>query len=427
LKTLDAPDSSAAGAAAAPLSQEQRARGRRLAIASHPAGMTFAMAFTQYLPTLALVSLGASETLVGLQSGLAFGSRLLQLPTLRAVARASKRAILLRGHIAALVASAPLLFFGYLGELGAGVALAIVFGSLVLTSAGVAVSEAVWFPLLRAYVEPERIGHFFGLIRSGWHFTLILFFGGCTLWLAEHEGVFGPLFAVAWALGVLRIVLIARLPERDERTGERIRIRQALALMREPLLRRYLIGVTWSAAVRHSVIPFAIVMLRREVGFSSAEVLYTTMAVFAGGLVSLYPWGRVVDRFGAEPVFRFSALGLAALYLTLLWVREPGALVLVAMIAFFFSYSVFNAGFALADTRLLFELTPPDAPARTLVLAGVVSSVFSGIAPILCGVVLDGLLSATSQPLPVYHGFFALAALAQALSFLPLRIFARPR
>ena len=57
----------------APLDDEQRARGRRLAITSHPAGMTFRMVFTQHLPTLALVSLGAGEFWVGLQASFAFG------------------------------------------------------------------------------------------------------------------------------------------------------------------------------------------------------------------------------------------------------------------------------------------------------------------------------------------------------------------
>ena len=45
-------------AASAPLDAATRARGRRLAIASHPAGMTFRTIFTEWVPTLALVGLG---------------------------------------------------------------------------------------------------------------------------------------------------------------------------------------------------------------------------------------------------------------------------------------------------------------------------------------------------------------------------------
>ena len=70
---------------APPLSESERARGRRLAIASNVPGMTFWTAFTEQLPTLALISLGASETLVGLQSGILFALQALQLPALRLV------------------------------------------------------------------------------------------------------------------------------------------------------------------------------------------------------------------------------------------------------------------------------------------------------------------------------------------------------
>ncbi len=413
-------------APAPPLSRAERARARRLAIVSHPAGNSFNVIFSQYLPTLALVALGASETVVGLQSGLASSSHLLQLPTLRAVGRHTKKTILIAGHVAALIAASPLLFYGALAAQGGSFAVGVVFTSLVLTSAAINVSNAVWFPLLRGYVEIDRIGHFFGMIRSGWHLALILFFVGSTLWLSEREGDFAPLFAVAFGLGVLRIFLIARLPERDERTGARVRVREALGLIRgQPLLRRYLAGVALSAAMRSAVLPFVIVMMRREIGFSSAEVIYTTIALFTGGLVSLLAWGRVVDRAGPEPVFRWSSLGMAALYLSLLWVQAPGGGLLAGMVVFFFAHAVLASGHGVADTRVLFELAPPEAPARTLVIASVAVHSIAGLAPILGGLLLDGLLASAPAPLAVYHGFFAVAGLLQALSFLPLRAFRR--
>jgi MFS family permease len=148
--------------------------------------------------------------------------------------------------------------------------------------------------------------------------------------------------------------------------------------------------------------------------------------VVAGGLVSLYLWGRVVDRVGVEPVFRVSSLGLAALYLSLVAVNEPGALVLVGVVGFFFAHSVLSAGFGVADTRVLFELTPPEAPARTLVITGVIQSALVGPAPMIAGFALDALLARAEAPLAVYHVFFVLAAVAQALAFLPLRVFRNP-
>jgi Na+/melibiose symporter-like transporter len=411
---------------APPLPDSERARGRRLAIAGNAVGLPFTIAFTEQLPTLALLALGANEALIGLQSGLARGLFVLQLPGLRLVSWFSKRSLLLAGHGLALVASVPLVFFGALQTLELDLALGVVFASLVLTALGVSLGELVWFPLLRGYVEPDRIGRFFGAIRTTWHVSVIAFFLGGRLWLAEHPAAFGALFAVAWVLGALRTPLIFQLPERSERSATRIRARDALALVRrDPRLRRYLVGTTAFAALRTSVLPFALVLLRRELGFSDANVVLTTIALYLGGLVSLYLWGAVIDRLGPYVVFRTAALASGALYVGLAFLDAAGAATLPCAIAFFFAQSVLAAGFGVADTRVLFELTPPESPAPTIVLSSVAIGVACGLAPFAAGLALDSLLAHASEPLAVYRGYFLVAAALQALSFLPLRIFKR--
>ncbi|MCG8590483.1 MAG: hypothetical protein MJE66_14430 [Proteobacteria bacterium] len=406
-----------------PLSADERARGRRLAFASHPAGMTFRMAFSQHIPTLVLVSLGASETWVGVQNAFVYGFLVLQLPTLWAVAHASKRRILVLGQSLALAASAPFLAFGFLREWAGESAVALALVGFALTSAGIHVSGTVWFPLLRGYVEPDRIGRFFGQLRTGWHLTLIAYFLGSQAWLSGHPGSFGPLFAVAWGLGLVRVVLIARLPERNARTGDPIRLSEALALVRTPGLRRYLAGAAWGTAVRAATLPFVIVMLRREIGFTDAQVLLMTVGAFAGGLASLVLWGRAVDRFGPAPIFRWTSLGLGALLVALVWadVQTPATGSLALLVLFFFLYAVFASGFGVADTRVLFDLSPADAPARTLVVGSVAVGLAAGVAPAVVGLGLSRILAGAGDALDVYRGFFLVAALLQALAFWPLR------
>ena len=413
---------------APPLSDAERARGRRLAVVSNVPAMTFWTAFTGQLPTLALISLGASETLIGLQGGLHIGLQALQLPALRLVSWFSKRSILIAGQLFAQAASLPLVFFALIAGLERDTAVAIVFAALALTAVGLDFSDLVWFPLLRGFVDPDRIGRFFGVIRTTWHVAVVLFFIGGQLWLQRNDGAFGALFGVAWLLGVVRLFLIARLPERSERTTARIRAREAIALVRaNRQLRLYLIGVCWGNALRVAVVTFALVMLRRGLGFDNAQVVYTTIAHFLGGLVSLYLWGALIDRVGAYVVFRTCALASAALYLGLAQLDTPGSATLLAAIAFFFLNALFGAGYGVADTRVLFELAPPEAPARTLVVASVAVGIVCGVAPALIGAALDPLLARATDPLPVYHGFFWTAAALQAVSFLPLRVFARSR
>lgn len=409
------------------LSDEERARGRRLAIMSHPAGNAFAMALSEQLPTLALLALGASESLIGLQSTIKTGSNLLQLPTLRRVARIPKRRILTRGHLLAVVGMLPLLGFSTLhdaAKTGAAWPAWIALASLAIASAGISISNTVWFPMLRAYVDPGRIGRFFGLLRSGWHGALILFYCGAALWLSHAPGHFGPLFGAVFCLGVIRLLLITRMPEQSELSGQAIRVREAFALIRHnPLLRRLVTATATGQALRAAVLPFAMVMLRREIGFSDAQLLATTIASFTGGLVSLYFWGRMIDVRGAAIVFRVSSIGMALLTVSLIVIAHAGPNTFAAAIAFFFCYSILSVGFGVADTHVLFRLTPVESPARTLVAASVSVGLAAAIVPFVVGIALEWGLEATPDRLLVYHVFFAMAASIQALNWWPTRGF----
>lgn len=412
--------------AAPPLDPPTRARGRRLAIASHPAGMTFRTIFTEWLPTLALVGLGASPALVGLQSAFDPLCHLAQLGVLRAVGRFSKRALLVAGQLGAVAAGVPLLAYGWLVAAPGDLALAITLASFALAALGIAVCETVWFPMLRSYVEPGQVGRFFGLLRSGWHLTLIAYFFGARAWLERHPGELAPLFAVGIAAGLVRSVMVARLPERSERTGRPIRVRRALALLRtHPRLRRYLLGVGAQGALWTATLPFVILLMRRVVGLSEAEVLLTTVATYTGGLLSLYLWGRVVDTLGPARVFRWTSLGLALAFLTLLAAREPGPFAVAGFAGFFFVAAVLRAGFGVADTHVLFDLAPEDAPASLIVVATALTYLPRGLAPLGVGLVLERALVAGASPLAAYHTLFACAALLQLLVYLPLRSFGR--
>ncbi|MGH0030267.1 MAG: hypothetical protein ACQGVC_10780 [Myxococcota bacterium] len=412
---------------APPLSPPDQRRGRLLAISSHPAGNTFRMVFTQHLPTLALVSLGASELQVGIQSSFVFAFIAFQLPTLRAVAFVSKRTILVSSHLFALLAALPLVFWDQLAAAQVS-PVGLAMASFAFVALGVCVGETVWFPMLRAFVEPERIGRFFGTLRTGWHLALILFYGFSQWWLERHPGDFATLFGVGFGLGVVRTFLIARMPERSERTGERIRLSEVAALLRDARLRNYLAAVAWSHSLRLAAVPFAIVMLRRVVGFSDDQVIYTTVAHFTGGVVSLYLWGRVVDRVGAVAVLRVTTIGQGLLIAALL-LFAPVSSVVVLMVLWFFALSVLASGHGVADTHVLFELTPPEAPARTLVLGAVGVGLAGGTVPILAGALLDALLpeGGGAGALDVYRGFFGVLGALLLLALAPLAALSRAR
>jgi MFS family permease len=172
-------------------------------------------------------------------------------------------------------------------------------------------------------------------------------------------------------------------------------------------------------------VPFVIVMLRRVVGFSETEVIYTTMAHFTGGVVSLYAWGRAVDRVGAARVLRATTIG-QGLLIASLFVFTPGGAVVPLMVFWFFALSVLASGHGVADTHVLFELTPPEAPVRTLVLGAVGVNLTAGIMSVLAGALLQVWLpEGLEGALDVYRTFFSLLGGLLLLALFPLRRLAK--
>lgn len=417
---MPSPSSESRESELAGLTPAERRRGRRLAVLSHPAGMTHRTIYTEQLPTLALVGLGASEAIIGLQRAFVPIAQLLQLGTLRAVGRVRKRTILVAGQSFAVLAGLPLLAYGALADVGGPAGPAIALASLALTAVGLVVGSAVWFPLLRGYVEPDRIGQFFGVLRTGWHLTLIAYFVAAQRWLTAHPGAFGPLFGVALLAGLARVAMVIRLPEADGEGRTRLRIRDAVNLLRaEPRLRRYLAGMVLYGAAGRTAIPFAIVMMRRTLGLSDADVVLATAAFYAGGFVSLYGWGRVIDRFGSAPVFRIAAAGTAGLLIALAgWGQAASAPV---MVAFFFAFALLSAGFGVADTHVLFGLAPAREPTAMLVIADVATSVAYGVVPMLAGSLLELAIGIGAAPADAYRVLFLATAAMAVLAPWPLR------
>ena len=414
----------AAAAAPAALSPADQARGRRLALVSQPLHMTFRRLFTEDLPTLALVSLGAGDAAVGLQRAFEPLSALLQLPSLRALAHTGKRTLLLTGQCLALAGALPLLFFPALAALPPGAGTAVALASLGLTAAGLGVAETPWFPLLHGYVPPDGIGRFFGTLRSTWSVALIVSFLGVQQWLAAHPGRFGPVFAAAWICGLARVAVVWRLPDPSGAAGERIRARRALReLIAHPELRGYLLGVSLCGGARRALMPFAIVVMRRVIGMTDAQVLLATLASFAGSLVALYAAGRAADRVGSAPIFRATAIGLALLALGFCLLHEPGPGGVALAAALFCGVAALSAAFGVADTNVLFSLAPAASPTAVLTSATASAAVAYAIAPVVAGLALQGAISFGVPELLAYRSLFVATAVAFAVSWLPLRRF----
>jgi hypothetical protein len=95
------------------------------------------------------------------------------------------------------------------------------------------------------------------------------------------------------------------------------------------------------------------------------------------------------------------------------------------MVAFFFVFVALASGFGVADTHVLFGLSPEREATPTLVIADVTTSLAYGAAPFLVGVALDLAIGAGVDATDAYRVLFAIAAATMLLSPIPLRGFRR--
>ncbi|MBL4845663.1 MAG: MFS transporter [Planctomycetes bacterium] len=405
------------------LSPDEQRRGRRLAVISHPFSMTFRMAYMGDLATQALITLGATAGPVGVFTSLISFAALAQLPGLRLVDRIGKRGLILATQGIALVFSLPLLWFGWLQGLGGGLSWGAALACLTAVMLAVVCGSTAWWPLLHGYVPASRTGRFFSVLRSLWHLGLIVFFLGCTGWLARSPGDFGPLFAVAWFCGLARILLLWRAPERPERKPHPI-LAVFKTIYRTPPLRRYVAGVTFDQAAFRCVPPFTILLLRSEAGLGEDEVMIATVANFVGGMAALLPAGWLVDRLGPRPVLIWTCLlrGLIVLSIGLSGVYLTGRELILAVGVLIMLWSFLVSAFGVAEVKVLFGLAGEGNPTQLIVGSVVTRAVFAGVIALVLGVTLEWLLgSEAAPPLILYLGLFAVLAAFQVAAAFPFR------
>jgi MFS family permease len=142
-----------------------------------------------------------------------------------------------------------------------------------------------------------------------------------------------------------------------------------------------------------------------------------------GGLGALYAAGRAADRFGPAPVFRASGLGLAVLALGFCALREPGHGAVLLSAALFCGIAALAAAFGVADTNVLFSLASPENPTPILTAAAAATSSAFAVAPVLAGLALQLAIGLGVEELVAYRALFVVAAVAFAVSWIPLQRF----
>ncbi|XXF81280.1 MFS transporter [Myxococcaceae bacterium GXIMD 01537] len=295
----------------------------------------FAEVFTACAGATALtawaLALKLGPFLVGVMTALPFFAQFVQFPAAWLTSTFGHRRVALTAVCLSRLVMFPLCVLPWLPLTLAGqqrLLVAVAAASAVLGVVG----NNAWVAWMGELVPASVRGRYFG------QRTALCMLGGTLASLAAGtlldrlrppEGVGLALPLLALAACVIGLVTTALLATQHDPTpgvsGPRLDLRAALVPMKDPGARRVLVyQVAWNAAVGVSAPFFAFHMLQNlRMGF--VLMALEMAAVAAVRMLTAPVWGRLIDRYGAQPVLMGCSVGMAAI--PVLWLfPEPGTL-----------------------------------------------------------------------------------------------------
>ena len=209
------------------------------------------------------------------------------------------------GSIGIAISTAGFLMLVFAPFIPRGLFIWLASGILIF-SAGNTANGAGWFALLSPIVPEEIRGRWFGRLRTSFQTTSILFSVGVAVLLKTHATlpVFQTVLLVAGLLLILRMRLYAKIPElepiRPLNGGFWVSLHR---IMSTPGYRPFCVYI-FLLSFLTGAIPSLLGLLQREaLGFSDSQLILMGNMLAAGTIAGFFVGGKMVDRFGAKPVF----------------------------------------------------------------------------------------------------------------------------
>lgn len=363
-----------------------------------------------YLTGFALL-LGADDMQIGLLASIPLATRLVLIHASYLIERKGERKPLLLQSARVgrslwlLIALLPFLTFGVMQNNRVWVFLAL-FGCYNFFGA---ISGLTWLSWLSDLVPEKFRGRYFAkrnAITSG----LAMLVGvGAGEFLDTWKRLqpsrvavgFAALFVIAVTCGWVSIFLLTKIPEPPmKRAGEKEPFLKLLPLpfkdrnFRELILFR----MAWDLAYGVAGPFFGVYMLKKmALSYLSISILATIGSL--ASLLSMRPWGVLIDKFGNKPLLAINMVGKSIF--PWLWLfTSPHTYWLLVVIHL---TSVFDAGLELASSNMLLKLAPKERNWVYLAVYQISTGLLAAVAPIV-----GGTLAAALEGTRLSFGFFSL-------------------
>ncbi len=302
-----------------------------------------------------------------------------------------------------------IIFLGLVPEFDAaraGMLFLLFFLASSITSSFIGVGWTSW---VQDWVPQRLRGKYFGVRNRAVHFVTVAYLALAMLLLYRNEDNIWPyltLLGLAVATRFISVVLQhgIRTPGADASPLVHARwLSQLVNLRHQRSLVLYIIFATWVGFWLSGIGPFVPVFVFTHLQLTPFDLsLLVIIATLSAALMTPV-WGRVADRHGVRTVLVLSVL---------IWQLQDYLWVVVSPDKRWLLYPMWlvgggsASGFFLGSFLMLLKLVPPSARAAGVSAHLALTSVASGVAPVLMGILLDRFPDANNS-LFVYRIAFA--------------------
>jgi len=346
------------------------------------------------------LSLGASNTLIGLLAAITPLGQLLQIPSVYLIERVRRRQIICIS--AALASRLPWLAIALIPVAFSGAAArSVLVWGLVVNSAFAAMANAAWNPWMRDLVPEARLGTFFGRRMSlamalGMVLSLAagFYLDGWKEWFPGQETLgYAPLYVLGFLFGLVAVYYLFKIPEPRmvPPEGEPSVIQRLGEPFKDDNFRNLIHSLGWWSFAINLAAPFFTVYMLKRLGLNMSWVVALTVLSQAVNVLFLRVWGRVSDRLSHKSVLRVSGPLFVGCILAWTFTTMPERYVLTIplIVIIHVLTGVSTAGVTLASSNIGLKLAPRGKATAYLAAISLVNSLAAGLAPIVGGGCVD--------------------------------------
>ncbi|MCC6287427.1 MAG: MFS transporter [Chitinophagaceae bacterium] len=349
-----------------------------------------------FLVAMALLA-GANNLEIGLLASVPTATNLLQLTSIWLCRKIRSKKLLCVSL--SVTARIPLFILGLLALTLEKLSFNILITMLFFYYAFGSISGPIWNAWVKDLVPVSRLGTYFSK-RSSYMQMLNVILGLSVAFLMDHikkeypyfeQKTFGCMFIVAGMVGIAGAIYMSRSPEHITMVSNE----NIFALLRKPLKDinfRHLLSFNslWLFAVNIAN-PFFTVFMLKSVGLSLSFILILTTISQVFSILTIRIWGKYADRFSNKNII---ALG-GPLYMLCLvaWcfvgLNQNALINYLLLFLIHVCMGMANAGINLSLTNISLKLSPSTEAIIYLSARNIVTAVFSAIAPIAGGLLVD--------------------------------------